>query len=125
MMKEKSHVTPAIRFLKANGVSFIERPYVYVDRGGTSAFEKQYLVDEHRVIKTLVMEDEKGAPLIILMHGDQEVSTKELARTVAVKKSANGNFRGTTAAELTVPSGCSSTSRFSDTALPVASRPDT
>jgi Cys-tRNA(Pro) deacylase len=86
MGKERIHVTPAMRMLKERKVPFVERPYKYIDRGGTSAFSQQYLVDEHKVIKTLVMEDEHGAPLIILMHGDLEVSTKELARSVGVKR---------------------------------------
>ncbi len=86
MGREKSSVTPAIRFLKDMKVSFEERPYKYIERGGTSAFAKQYFVDEHMVIKTLIMEDEVGNPLIILMHGDMEVSTKALARTIGAKR---------------------------------------
>ncbi|MEN6615130.1 MAG: Cys-tRNA(Pro) deacylase [Syntrophorhabdus sp.] len=86
MSKEKTHVTPAIRFLRAKKVQFAEHPYQYVERGGTSTFAKQYHVDEHMVIKTLIMEDENANPMIVLMHGDREVSTKELARTIGVKK---------------------------------------
>ena len=86
MAKERSHVTPAIRFLRENSVEFIERPYQYVEHGGTSTFAKQYHIDEHMVIKTLIMEDDTGQPIIVLMHGDKEVSTKELARILGVKK---------------------------------------
>lgn len=86
MAKEKTHVTAAVRFLRKKKVEFTEHPYQYVERGGTSTFAKQYHVDEHMVIKTLVMEDETGRPFIVLMHGDKEVSTKELARILGVKK---------------------------------------
>ena len=86
MAKEKTYVTPAVRFLRQKKVEFTEHPYQYVERGGTSTFAKQYHVDEHVVIKTLIMEDEAGRPVIVLMHGDKEVSTKELARILGVKK---------------------------------------
>lgn len=80
--RDRSPVTPAIRFLRQSGVRFIERPYRYVERGGTAAFAEQCGVDEHAVIKTLVMENEAGKPLVVLMHGDLEVSTKELAKAL-------------------------------------------
>ncbi|MHB8109096.1 MAG: Cys-tRNA(Pro) deacylase [Syntrophorhabdaceae bacterium] len=86
MGKDKSHVTAAIRFLRDRKVEFSEHPYQYVEHGGTSTFAKQYNVDEHMVIKTIVMEDENTHPIIVLMHGDREVSTKDLARTIGVKK---------------------------------------
>lgn len=86
MGKDKSHVTPAIRFLREKRVDFSEHPYEYVEHGGTSTFARQYHVDEHMVIKTLIMENENGKPLVVLMHGDREVSTKELARVAGVKK---------------------------------------
>ncbi len=86
MGKDKSHVTPAIRFLMEKKVDFSEHPYEYVEHGGTSTFAKEYHVDEHMVIKTLIMEYENGKPLVVLMHGDREVSTKELARIAGVKK---------------------------------------
>ena len=86
MAKEKTHVTPAVRFLREKKIEFTEHPYQYVERGGTSTFAKQYHVDEHMVIKTLVMEDDAGRPFIVLMHGDKEVSTKEIARILGVKK---------------------------------------
>lgn len=84
-MKEKFPVTQAVRMLKEEGVEFSLRPYKYEERGGTGTASKELGVDEHGVIKTLVMEDEKGNPLLVLMHGDKEVSTKTLARILGVK----------------------------------------
>jgi Cys-tRNA(Pro) deacylase len=66
-------------------VPFTEHPYTYIEHGGTTAFARQFGIDEHSVIKTLVMEDDARRPLVVLMHGDREVSTKELARTLGVK----------------------------------------
>jgi len=85
LTKDKFPVTSAIRFLRENQVDFIERPYKYEEEGGTGVAAKELGVDEHLVIKTLVMEDDQKKPLIILMHGDRQVSTKELARVVGVK----------------------------------------
>ncbi|MBM4352067.1 MAG: Cys-tRNA(Pro) deacylase [Deltaproteobacteria bacterium] len=85
MTKEKFPVTNAIRFLKEHQVDFIERPYRYEEKGGTEVAAQALGVDEHLTVKTLVMEDEKRLPLIILMHGDKEVSTRELARVLGVK----------------------------------------
>ncbi len=85
MTKEKLPVTSAIRFLREHQIDFIERPYKYEEHGGTETAAKAFGVDEHLVIKTLVMEDDQRVPFIILMHGDREVSTKALARTVGVK----------------------------------------
>ena len=85
MAKEKVSVTSAIRFLKDHQVEFIERPYKFEEHGGTGTFAREFGVDEHLVIKTLVMEDDQKIPLIILMHGDREVSTKALAREIGVK----------------------------------------
>lgn len=85
MSKDQIPATPAIRVLKDNKVDFIPRPYKYEDRGGTEVAARELGVDEHLTIKTLVMEDEKKAPFIVLMHGDMEVSTKELARILGVK----------------------------------------
>jgi Cys-tRNA(Pro) deacylase len=78
-------MTPAVRVLRQAGVHFTEHPYTYIEHGGTTAFARQFGIDEHSVIKTLVMEDEARRPLVVLMHGDREVSTKELARTLGVK----------------------------------------
>jgi Cys-tRNA(Pro) deacylase len=83
--KDKTPMTPAVRALREAGVSFTEHPYTYVEHGGTSAFAAQTGIDEHAVVKTLVMEDEGKRPLVVLMHGDCEVSTKELARVLGVK----------------------------------------
>jgi len=85
MSKEKFPTTPAVLALKAQGADFTLHTYPYEERGGTKTSSKKLGVDEHIVIKTLVMEDETGKPLIILMHGDKEVSTKSLARTIGVK----------------------------------------
>jgi Cys-tRNA(Pro) deacylase len=87
-MSRKDHAseTPATQMLKRAGVVYTEHLYDYVDHGGTTESAKQLGVDEHAVIKTLVMEDEHAKPLIILMHGDRQVSTKELARQIKVKK---------------------------------------
>jgi Cys-tRNA(Pro) deacylase len=78
-------MTPAMRVLRQAGVPFTEHPYTYIEHGGTTAFARQFGIDEHSVIKTLVMEDDARRPLVVLMHGDREVSTKELARTLGVK----------------------------------------
>jgi Cys-tRNA(Pro) deacylase len=74
--------TPAVHFLRQRGVDFSEHEYRYEERGGTAVSARELGVDEHRVIKTLVMEDERKQPLIVLMHGDREVSTKSLARQI-------------------------------------------
>jgi len=71
--------------LRENQVDFIEHPYQYEEGGGTEVAAKELGVDEHLVIKTLLMEDDQKAPFIILMHGDKQVSTKELARGIGVK----------------------------------------
>jgi Cys-tRNA(Pro) deacylase len=85
MAKDKLPVTPGIRMLRAKEIEFEERSYKYEERGGTEVAARELGVDEHHVIKTLVMEDERRKAFIILMHGDREVSTKELARVLGVK----------------------------------------
>jgi Cys-tRNA(Pro) deacylase len=80
-----SIATPAIHFLRKHNVAFTEHPYRYEEHGGTRVSSRELGVDEHAVIKTLVMEDELRAPLIVLMHGDREVSTKGLARQIGRK----------------------------------------
>ena len=85
MSKEKSPTTQAIRALKEHDIAFKLHPYKYEEKGGTEVAAKELNVDEHCVIKTLVMEDDKGKPFLILMHGDKMVSTKALARTLRVK----------------------------------------
>jgi Cys-tRNA(Pro) deacylase len=77
--------TPAIHFLRQHGVPFAEHEYRYEERGGTAVSSRQLGVDEHSVIKTLVMEDDRKQPLLVLMHGDKEVSTKNLARQIGAK----------------------------------------
>ena len=83
--KEKHPVTMAVRELLKHGVKFGHHPYTYVEKGGTTTSSQELGVDEHAVIKTLVMETETKSPLIVLMHGDREVSTKQLAREIGVK----------------------------------------
>ncbi|KQW52062.1 MULTISPECIES: Cys-tRNA(Pro) deacylase [unclassified Roseateles] len=88
MSKKSTHVseTPATQALKRAGVAFTEHVYDYVEHGGTAESSKQLGVEEHAVVKTLVMQDEKAEPLIVLMHGDKTVSLKELARQIPCKK---------------------------------------
>jgi Cys-tRNA(Pro) deacylase len=85
--KRERHVseTPATHWLRRRGVAFSEHPYDYVEHGGTAESARQLGVDEHAVVKTLVMQDDKTQPLIVLMHGDRQVSTKNLARALGVK----------------------------------------
>ena len=85
--KDKAHVseTPATQMLKAHKVAFTEHPYDYVEHGGTAESARQLGLDEHTVIKTLVMQDQDAKPLIVLMHGDCTVSTKNLARQIGAK----------------------------------------
>ncbi|WP_250472946.1 Cys-tRNA(Pro) deacylase [Caballeronia sp. GAFFF1] len=87
-MSKIKHVseTPATQFLRRHKVAFGEHPYDYVEHGGTEESARQLGVDEHRVVKTLVMEDEHAKPLIVLMHGDRTVSTKNLARQTGAKR---------------------------------------
>ena len=77
--------TPAIHFLRKHGIAFTEHPYKYEEHGGTRVSSRELGVDEHAVIKTLVMQDEAKRPLVVLMHGDREVSTKQLARQIDCK----------------------------------------
>jgi Cys-tRNA(Pro) deacylase len=87
MAKKDKHVseTPATQWLKAHGVAFTEHVYDYVDHGGTAESSRQLGRPEHEVVKTLVMQDDKAEPLIVLMHGDRQVSTKNLARAIGAK----------------------------------------
>jgi Cys-tRNA(Pro) deacylase len=78
-------VTPAVRALRAAGVDYTEHLYRYEEHGGTRVSARELGVDEHAVVKTLVMEDDTRAPLVVLMHGDLEVSTKQLARAIGCK----------------------------------------
>jgi Cys-tRNA(Pro) deacylase len=85
--KKGTHVseTPATKVLRAHGVAFTEHVYDYVEHGGTAESARQLGVPEHEVVKTLVMQDERAQPLIVLMHGDKQVSTKNLARGIGAK----------------------------------------
>ena len=78
--------TPATVFLGEHGVEYTEHVFEYVEHGGTAASSSALAVPEHQVVKTLVMETDKGDPLIVLMHGDRKVSTKELARVAGAKR---------------------------------------
>ena len=78
-------ITPAIRFLREKKVAFVPRLYDYVEKGGTSESARQLGVDEHAVVKTIVLETNEKKPVIVLMHGDRQVSTKNLARHIGVK----------------------------------------
>lgn len=88
MAKERTPVTPGILVLKKHEVPFVLHAYRYEERGGTKVSARELGVEEHLIIKTLVMEDEGKTPLIILMHGDRQVSTKNLARALGVKSVA-------------------------------------
>lgn len=87
MSKKNSHVseTPATQLLRAHKVEFTEHPYEYVEHGGTEHSAASLGLDEHTVVKTLVMQDQDARPLIVLMHGDCKVSTKNLARQIGAK----------------------------------------
>jgi Cys-tRNA(Pro) deacylase len=78
--------TPATQMLDANGVQYTEHEYEYVEHGGTAVSSGSLGVPEHEVVKTLVMQDEEAKPLIVLMHGDRQVATKELARQAGRKR---------------------------------------
>jgi Cys-tRNA(Pro) deacylase len=84
-MKDKHPVTAAVRALREHGVAFTHHPYEYEARGGTAVSARELGVPEHAVVKTLVMEDDAKKPLVVLMHGDREVSAKNLARFLGVK----------------------------------------
>ena len=87
MARKSSHVseTPATQWLRQHGIEFTEHVYDYVEHGGTAESSRQLGVPEHEVVKTLVMQDERAQPLVVLMHGDRQVSTKNLAREIGVK----------------------------------------
>ena len=87
MARKDRHVsqTPATQWLRERALPFSEHVYDYVDHGGTAESARQLGVAEHEVVKTLVMQDECGQPLLVLMHGDRQVSTKNLARAIGVK----------------------------------------
>lgn len=86
-MAKKDHVseTPATAMLRAHGVAFTEHPYEYLEHGGAQHSAQVLGFDPFTVVKTLVMEDEKARPLLVLMHGNRKVSTKNLARQIGAK----------------------------------------
>ncbi len=86
-MAKKEHVseTPATQLLRKKGAVFTEHPYAYEEHGGTSVSSRELGVEEHVVVKTLIMQDEHAKPLVVLMHGDKTVSTKNLARQIGCK----------------------------------------
>ncbi len=86
MKSDQAPETPATKFLRQHGIAHSNHLYAYEEHGGTSVSARELNVDEHAVVKTLVMEDETGKPLIVLMHGDCKVSTRELARQSGRKK---------------------------------------
>ena len=90
-MTRKDHAseTPATQLLKRRAVIYSEHLYDYVENGGTAESARQLGVDEHHVVKTLIMEDDSAQPLVVLMHGDLQVSTKNLARQIGAKKVQN------------------------------------
>jgi Cys-tRNA(Pro) deacylase len=87
-MSKSRHITetPATQWLKQHRIAFGEHPYDYVDHGGAMEAARQLAVDPHNIAKTLIMEDEFARPLVVLMHGDCDVSTKNLARQISAKK---------------------------------------
>ncbi len=88
MTRKTGHVseTRATQFLRQHGIAFTEHVYAYVEHGGTAESARQLGLAEHSVVKTLVMQDERGQPLIVLMHGDRNVSLKNLARQIGRKR---------------------------------------
>ena len=94
MSKDKTPVTPAVRVLRSANVEFADHLYTYEEKGGTAVSARELGVDEHAVVKTLVMEDEKKKPLIVLMHGDREISAKQLARLTGAKRVRHDAVRG-------------------------------
>jgi Cys-tRNA(Pro) deacylase len=86
MNRPREPVTQAVRELRAAGVPFEGHPYRYVTGGGTAQFARELDIDEYLVIKTLIMEDDAGGPLVVLMHGDRQVSLRELARQIGARQ---------------------------------------
>lgn len=83
--EEKPPVTPAVRFLRAAGVPFTHHLYDYAEKGGTARSARELGVDEHAVVKTLVMQDDRGTPFLVLMHGDRQVSARGMARHLGAR----------------------------------------
>ena len=85
MSKEHYPATQAIRVMKEKGITFTLHQYKYIEHGGTEVSARELGIDEYQVVKTLIMEDEKKSPFIVLMHGNRQVSTKNMARVLGVK----------------------------------------
>jgi Cys-tRNA(Pro) deacylase len=87
IVAKKEHVseTPATQLLRKQGAVFTEHPYAYEEHGGTTVSARELGVEEHSVVKTLIMQDEQAKPMVVLMHGDKTVSTKNLARQIGCK----------------------------------------
>lgn len=107
MAKTDYPITPAVRVLRDKQINFIPRLYQYEEHGGTGASARELGVDEHAVVKTLIMESDPRSPLIVLMHGDREVSTKQLARTLGVKQIAPSSEAAVTRLTGYMVGGCS------------------
>ena len=86
MLKEEYPITSAIRFLREKKITFVTFLYRYVEHGGTHQFAEEFNVPNHQVIKTLIFETDQKKPLLVLMHGDREVSSKQLARNIGAKQ---------------------------------------
>jgi Cys-tRNA(Pro) deacylase len=86
MTKDDFPITPAVRLLREKKISFVPFLYRYEEHGGTHQFAAEFDVPDHQVIKTLVFETDQKKPLLMLMHGDREVSTKQMARIIGVKQ---------------------------------------
>ncbi|MEY3155565.1 MAG: hypothetical protein RL109_1983 [Pseudomonadota bacterium] len=101
-MSASRHVseTPATQWLRRQKLAFSEHPYDYLEHGGTAESARQLQVDEHQVVKTLVMQDEQKKPLIVLMHGDRKVSTKRLARQIGRKALSLAMWRSLSAIQV-------------------------
>lgn len=89
--RDKIPSTPAVLMLRAANVEFAPYFYDYEEHGGTAVSSRELGVDEHQVVKTLIMEGDRANPLVVLMHGDMKVSTKELARAIGVKRVVPSN----------------------------------
>jgi len=86
MLKEDYPITSAVRFLREKNIAFVPFLYSYEEHGGTHQFAAEFSVSDHQVIKTLVFETDQKKPLLVLMHGDREVSTKQMARIIGAKQ---------------------------------------
>ena len=112
---EHAPETQATKFLKSHKIPFSSHLYAYEEHGGTKVSARELNVAEHAVVKTLIFEDENAKPLIVLMHGDCKVSTKELARQIGVKKVGRKSPTATAAISLAAPAPSAPKSRCRST----------